>query len=162
VLAVVLPALACGDDENDASTGDSASTTTMSGETTAEAGDAASDSGASGTTGELETGADTNSTTEGAPTPEDACISMCMTDIECDPMHEPWTLDECTMICLSDLDADGGPCKAEYTALWACVGALSCEEYLDWVYGDPPHPCGEQVDAVDACEGGGKSGGSRG
>lgn len=77
---------------------------------------------------------------------------MCQVDIACDPMHEPWTVGDCTAFCVSDLDTDDGICKQQYVDLWLCVGALSCPDYLRWVYGPSPLPCTEQVDAIDSCE----------
>lgn len=139
--------LACGDDGKDGSVGDDS---------------ASADSLATAGTTEGDTATGTNGSAGEDGTPESACRSMCVTDIGCDPMHEPWTVEECTMLCLSDLDTDGGPCKPEYVELWACVGDLSCEQYLDWVYGDPPLPCPDRVDAIEACENGGKSGASSG
>lgn len=83
------------------------------------------------------------------------CSSYCSTDVDCDESAD-WTVSECRDSCLEEQTGDEASedCVINYLFLYDCLGALECDDYLDYVYGNGDGICEDTIQAIDDCESG--------
>jgi hypothetical protein len=154
VLALATPLHACpGDDEGETAAttaGSSSGGATTAPTSTGEPPTSTGSSGPASTGGTL--GPADGSTTDGGPSPIDACTAACERLVECDVEDVP----NCGIPCANIQMMIGG-CEAEYLAQQECVAVLSCGDVQAWADAmmvGTEHPCAAEDGAFQACIGG--------
>lgn len=84
---------------------------------------------------------------------DELCQPYCSNVVGCETDTPFATVDECVVACAADIaDPVPDPCVPLYRGLYACLGSVSCEEYLESRENLSGGACGAHIAAISDCE----------